>query len=94
MNKNGVIWLLAWSTLMAGCQSDDDGLAVPQERTEPITFGVEVASAEMTRGAHAMETSDALATEGGFGVFASYTGLHKFADSNIQSDFMYIIMLT
>ena len=89
MKAKSIILLLAWSTLMADCQSDDDGQAVPQERTAPIAFSVEVASDEMTRGANAMNTSDALATKGGFGVFASYTGLHKFVDSSIQSDFMY-----
>lgn len=33
--------------------------------------------------------NDELSNQGGFGVFACYTGLHKYVDSNVHPDFMY-----
>lgn len=53
----------------------------------PVAFGTNMEGG--TRAMHAISNNNALAMEGGFGVFASYTGLYKFNDVSVTSDFMY-----
>jgi len=56
---------------------------------EPIEFSAVMDTAAVTRTA-SYEIGSVAALQGrGFGVFASYTGLHKYSDSDVISDFMY-----
>ena len=93
-NKNNMkgkrlIGLMLGCLLMTNCQRDDYGPAVCGGQAEAIAFDAEMAPADHTRGANAVESGEVLAGQGGFGVFGCYTGLHRFSDSNVKSDFMY-----
>ena len=54
-----------------------------------ISFTAALAGEGTTRATGDITTKSGLSTQGGFGVFAAYTALHKYADSNVSSDFMY-----
>lgn len=76
-------------TLPAGaCSSSAD----EEQGTTPVAFAVRMAgddSTATTRAATAIGTNAELSAKGGFGVFACYTGLYKYVDSNVHPDFMY-----
>ena len=82
-------WLVLVGLLLMGCQQEDFGPVAGGGEPEAIAFSAEMAPIESTRGINAMDNSVALANQGGFGVFGCYTGLHRFSDSDVQSDFMY-----
>ena len=70
--------------LLAACTDDHEPTA---DSLVAINFEGTMASA--TRAANAISTNTDLKDAGGFGVFACYTGLHKYGDSNVHPDFMY-----
>ena len=74
--------------LLAGaCQGNDEGQ--PEANGSiPVAFTARIASSD-TRAENATESKATLKERGGFGVFACYTGLHKYVDSNVHPDFMY-----
>lgn len=86
-----------WSLLLAACTSDD---GQPSDgSTAPVAFSATMASDNKpTTRASGDDTStsafgqvidnDKLQPRG-FGVFACYTGLHGYGDSNVHPDFMY-----
>ena len=80
-----VLFLLA---LLAGQACTKAEQPQPEDRS-PIVFSATV-SGEMplTRAANEIGDTDHLQAAG-FGVFACYTGLHKYAESNASSSFMY-----
>ena len=80
-----VLFLLA---LLAGQACTKAEQPQPEDRS-PIVFSATV-SGEMplTRAANEIGDTDHLQAAG-FGVFACYTGLHKYAESNANSSFMY-----
>jgi len=77
----------AWPT--TGTQADAP--AIKGAEPEPIGFTAVMAEMEdaSTRAAGEVANGTSLNTNGGFGVFAAYTGLHKYSDSNVTSDFLY-----
>lgn len=80
--------------LLTGCEADDtDNMAgngleaiAFDARTEWLVYS--------NRASNTVDDHDGLASGGGFGVFGCYTGLHKYRDSDVQSDFMYNQHLT
>ena len=97
---NVTYWLVAALLTTACARELDLELAKePSDTLAAVAFQAGMATpADGTRGANGRDIGGAtavgtgsltLAGAGGFGVFASYTGLHRFADSNISSDFMY-----
>lgn len=74
--------------LLASCakQSQEEGSG-PQM---PISFqaSIEISSIPETRAPGEISTLSQL-IDGGFGVFASYTGLRRYSESSVSSDFMH-----
>lgn len=71
--------------------SEDSPLA---DSTVPVAFSASLTDPPTTRtadntAANAIGSNTMLKDAGGFGVFACYTGLHKYVDSNVHPDFMY-----
>ena len=91
--RRQLLYLYAAALLIAACSGDDAAGTSPTGSTEFIAFSASVVGEEqvMTRTpANAIETSENLKSdEGGFGVFACYTGLRKYIESSVSSDFMY-----
>ena len=77
----------AWPTTGTEAPAPNIKAAAP----EPIGFTATMADMEdaTTRATGAVSDNTTLNTQGGFGVFAAYTGLHKYSDSNVTSDFLY-----
>lgn len=86
---------LLCSLLLAACGSDDStspaNTATGTSGTQPIMFsaGMGAGKQTTTRAANAIDDNTTLSTQGGFGVFGCYTGLHGYSDSNVRPDFMY-----
>ncbi len=85
--------LWAVGMLLTACNGDaDEQTVVPQDGT-PIAFNAIMGGMHdgtVTRTpANSIENNATLDSEGGFGVFACYTGLHGYSDSNVHPDFMY-----
>ncbi|MCR5575276.1 MAG: fimbrillin family protein [Bacteroidaceae bacterium] len=84
------VWAIAFIMLGASCTGHDEAVdAIAPQGGDAISFavkGVAVSDAD-TRAKG--EISASSLTNQSFGVFASYTGLHKYSDSNVSSDFMY-----
>jgi hypothetical protein len=87
------------SAMLAACSSDDNVPATDQRAdtggqndSGAIAFDARMGSgyAPSTRTPSPLSTLDALKEAGvGFGVFACYTGTHKYYDVNVSPDFMY-----
>lgn len=76
--------------LLTGCTAgNDEWLPAATGDGEAIAFGASMTEMGSRRAANETETTAALQTVGGFGVFGCYTGQHRYADSNVTSDFMY-----
>lgn len=85
--------------MLAACSSDDNVPATDkradtggQNDSGAIAFDARMDSgyAPSTRTPSPLSTLDALKAAGvGFGVFACYTGTHKYYDVNVSPDFMY-----
>jgi len=80
------IYILTFSLLLAACSSEDTKSAA--DSGVAISFSTTMPSAT-TRAANAIDNKKNLKDAGGFGVFACYTGLHRYSDSNVHPDFMY-----
>ncbi|MBR1541349.1 MAG: fimbrillin family protein [Bacteroidaceae bacterium] len=83
------LMMAAW--LLTACSGNEDLPVVSEQAAVPIGFSALMSVADdddwpVTR-------ADGEITEGTtsyeFGVFASYTGLHRYSESNVSSDFMY-----
>ena len=76
--------------LMAGqaCTDTDQLQPEEQERTAIVFSAVVSGDMPLTKAANEIDDNDHLQSAG-FGVFACYTGLHKYAESNANSSFMY-----
>jgi len=79
--------------LSSACSADGNGELQPTATDQqPVAFTATMADGQEaeTRGLdNAIEDKAALANAGGFGVFACYTGLHRYGDVDAQPDFMY-----
>jgi hypothetical protein len=77
----------AIALLLAACSADDDQTV---SSVDAIAFDAQLATDKgMTRTpATAINDETSLQT-GGFGVFACYTGLYSYIDSDVHPDFMY-----
>ncbi len=87
-----ILPLMAIALTLTACSSDDSEPQHQQVQAGPVSFGVTMVEnmQPVTRTpANAIESTLTLKEAGGFGVFACYTGLHKYVDSNIHPDFMY-----
>lgn len=94
--KRCYLYIIMCNLLLAACGSGDD---IPGTTTStstavkslPMTFDVAMTSGNKgtTRAQNEINANSKLSTEGGFGVFACYTGLHGYSDSNVSPDFMY-----
>ena len=86
---------LLYCLLLAACGSDDStspaNTATGTSGTQPIMFsaGMGAAKQAATRATTDINDKPDLSTQGGFGVFGCYTGLHRYSDSNVRPDFMY-----
>jgi hypothetical protein len=80
---------LAVASLLSACSTDDERSSV-EEVGVPIAFAASLGadSTQATRAA-GMITDVSNLYDQGFGVFACYTGLHKYADVNVRPNFMY-----
>ncbi len=78
--------------LSSACSADDNsGLSNnPADDRQPVAFSAAMADSQEaeTRAAPKEMDLDRLESSG-FGVFACYTGLHKYGDVDVQPDFMY-----
>ena len=79
--------------LSSACSADGNGELQPTATDQqPVAFSATMADGQgaTTRGLDkVIEDKAALASAGGFGVFACYTGLHRYGDVDAQPDFMY-----
>jgi hypothetical protein len=79
--------------LTAACTTSEDDSSLAGVSSVTVAFDAKMGSL-VSQGAatrtpeNAIEDNAALSTKG-FGVFACYTGLHKYEDSNVHPDFMY-----
>ncbi len=96
--KRCYLYIIMCNLLFAACGSGEDipGTTTPtsisaSEGSLPMTFDVAMTSGNKgtTRAQNEINVNSKLSTEGGFGVFACYTGLHGYSDSNVSPDFMY-----
>jgi len=74
--------------LMAGQACTDIDQLQPEERTAIVFSAVVSGDMPLTRAANEID-DDSHLQSAGFGVFACYTGLHKYAESSANSSFMY-----
>lgn len=84
------VWAIAFIMLGASCTGHDEAVdAIAPQGGDAISFAVKgVAVSDADTRAKGEINAGSL-TNQSFGVFASYTGLHKYSDSNVSSDFMY-----
>ena len=79
--------------LSSACSADGSSELRPiATDQQPVAFTATMADGQgaTTRGLDkVIEDKAALANAGGFGVFACYTGLHRYGDVDAQPDFMY-----
>ena len=90
--RRHILYLYAAALLTAACSGDDAAGTPSVGSTEIVVFNAKVADEEhpVTRTpANAIENVSALSAKEGFGVFGSYTGLRKYRESSVSSDFMY-----
>ena len=93
MNKKCCIVLLMPALLTVGCSGQLDPEAQPAMEQAPIGFSVTAPAA--TRSVAGTMTLDGTGANEvslkdlGFGVFAAHTGLSRYGESDVSSDFMY-----
>ena len=76
--------------LIASCSKQDGAIENITPQGDAISFAVKAVSAsEATTRATGEINNISNLQSNSFGVFASYTGLHKYSDSNVSSDFIY-----
>ena len=80
--------------LSSACSADDNsGLSNnPADDRQPVAFSATMADsqeAETRAVPNVMDVAELKLATGGFGVFACYTGLHRYGDVDAQPDFMY-----
>lgn len=79
--------------LMTACSNDEGTPAVTTipKGDQPVMFNAALATggSGTTRANNQVNDIANLKSVGGFGVFACYTGLHGYSDSNAHPDFMY-----
>lgn len=99
--KRCYLYIIMCNLLLAACGSGDDisssSAPTPNSGSTPVSGENQTMAFEATMGtvfkgltrtpANEMNNTS-LQTEG-FGVFACYTGLHRYSDSNVRPDFMY-----
>lgn len=90
------LYIIICSLLTVACSNDDHEAAAGS--SVAINFDANVqtpspttrAKGEINEAVSAnAKPNDELSYYGGFGVFACYTGLHRYSDSNVRPDFMY-----
>ena len=92
MRRNTFLLFAAVTFFMVSCSQADQ---MPEESFDEmenvIGFSVSTEASDFGAATRAEgEFSDISAIhDAGFGVFASYTGLHTYSESNVSSDFMY-----
>ena len=74
--------------MLAGQACTEKDQLQPDERTAIVFSAVVSGDMPLTRAANEINDDNSLQSAG-FGVFACYTGLHKYAESNANSSFMY-----
>lgn len=103
MNKPGWGVVASLLLLLTGCSVSDGDSIVSQSdpsvqalKPGPITFNVLPVEQSSTRASGFIKDSGVDASKGdvdikevGFGVFASYTGMHRYSASTVKPDFMY-----
>ena len=80
--------------LSSACSADDNsGLSNnPADDRQPVAFSATMADsqeAETRAVPNVMDVAGLKLATGGYGVFACYTGLHRYGDVDAQPDFMY-----
>ena len=79
--------------LTAACSTSEDDSSLVEGGSVTVAFDAKMGSGITTRASdniNIIDNIDALKpADKGFGVFACYTGLHKYEDSNVHPDFMY-----
>jgi len=81
--------LLIIVLMLTSCSSDTTPVA-GAGHAAPLAIGFDASADDApTRAANAIGASGALASAGGFGVFACNTGLHRYGDVSVSSNFMY-----
>lgn len=79
--------------LTAACSTSEDDSSQVGGGSVTVAFDAKMGSGITTRTSdniNIIDNIEALKTaDKGFGVFACYTGLHKYEDSNVHPDFMY-----
>ena len=91
MRRNIYIAMMA-AWLLTACSGNEDLPLTSENTAVPVGFSASMSVEDgddwpVTRAAN--ELNDTQLQTTGFGVFASYTGLHKYSESNVSSDFMY-----
>mgnify|MGYP002622716756 CR=1 FL=1 len=75
--------------LLTACDGNDNAATETAPAAVPVAFGAQTAEAYTRAAAGTIATNAALQATDGFGVFGCYTGIHRYADSNVQPNFMY-----
>lgn len=74
--------------LLLACSGNDADWQ--EENAVAVSFDAVMLTGQgTTRAANDIDNKAELAAAGGFGVFACYTGMYKYADSSVNPDFMY-----
>jgi hypothetical protein len=100
----GMLALIAFPLLTA-CSEGDDNLSATEAEKDAVTVAFAMPTVAttsegiaVTRASAGTIDNEGVATNataltdpslGGFGVFGCYTGLHRYADSNVKPNFMY-----
>ena len=99
--KRCYLYIIMCNLLLAACGSGDDipgsTTLIPNPGSTPISGENQTMAFEATMGTAfkgstrtpANEMNNTSLQTAGFGVFACYTGLHGYSDSNVRPDFMY-----
>ena len=95
MNRLSTYLIVTLVALLVAACTTDDLTSASLGAQGAISFDATMEQATVAQGRTATraegEINEAaeLSNQGGFGVFACYTGLHKYVDSNVHPDFMY-----
>ena len=87
MKKSNLFLVTLMALIVMSCSKDETTMSIPQEGNA-IEFGTYVGRDAQTR-ALSVETPALLASGGGFGVFAYYTGQNVYGGTAIKPNFMY-----
>ena len=86
--KISVVYIAA-CLLFAACANDNEGLEPSPEDAVVFTASMADDGVGSTRAFNAINSTNALKDAGGFGVYACYTGLYRYLESNVNPDYMY-----